>query len=684
MAAPDSALDEVRRPFLAANLWVPLLLILVACGAIAYEGFQVAKTLRQSVADAAKAQGQATAREIGGLLTREHERLAAFVVEKEADIRLILRSPDDWPVVEGLQTSLKRMFRGSLAFTVTDAEGHPLFEDFEGLVGPICEAAMRDFARPRSGPSDAQALPPIHPVPEAYHFDLITPWTLENGESGLFFVSMSPDRIAELIAAAEVASGSRILLVNRNDPSLIEVSANGARDRLGSMIRLPEEELVEGHYAIDLPDTHWRLLVLPDGQFLQAELRHVYLTVGALIASLLLISVTLLYLIRRFEARNSTLFMRSLQSSVSRQRAILQSMVDGMVTIDSSGRIHDVNNAVTRLFGYEPRELIGSNVRVLMPEPDHSAHDGYLRHYLDTGESKILGKGREVVARRKDGSVFPALLTLGESMEDGERMFVGILHDMTAYNAAQRKIIAQAIEIRRSSEELDEISKIAADNLHRPLQRIASLGEALRASQHDALGGNEKEQLKTLSDEARGVSEIAKGLADYTRAGHRKTVGPVELDAVLEEVRRDLLGLIQSSGAELKIGPLGTVLCDRTQLRQLFWNLVENAIKFRDPARPLVVEVRRAGSGETAADEPGMLTIMVRDNGLGIPEDEVGRVFEAFHRVPGREGRPGTGLGLSFCRKIVEGAGGRIRLNSREGEGSEFLVTLPLAGSQGS
>jgi signal transduction histidine kinase len=176
------------------------------------------------------------------------------------------------------------------------------------------------------------------------------------------------------------------------------------------------------------------------------------------------------------------------------------------------------------------------------------------------------------------------------------------------------------------------------------------------------------------------MSEIAKGLADYTRAGHKKAVRPVELDEVLGEVRNDLASQIAATGAELTIGPLGRVMCDRTQLRQLFWNLVENAIKFRDPSRTPAISVERADDSES---EPGMLTIRVRDNGLGIPAEETDRVFEAFHRVAGREGYPGAGLGLSFARKIVEGAGGGIRLESREGEGSEFEVSLPQAGDAG-
>lgn len=680
MSPPSGVLGESRRPFLVSNLWVPLLLILVACAAVVYYGHQVARSLGQSVAADARASGRAVAHEINGFLDREHERLAAFVEEKQADIRKIVAHPDDWVVIEALQGSVRRLFRGAFAFTVTGSEGAPLFEDFDGLVGPVCEAAMRQFIQTAEFGRDTYDLPPIHPVPGAYHFDLITPWQLESGASGLFFVSMAPDRIAELLAAAEEASGSRFLLVKRDDPTLIEITAAGARDVLPGGMRIGADALPPEHYATDLPGTHWRLLVIPDREALAASVSEVYQKVAVLVLALLGISAALLLVIRRFEQRNSTLFLRSLQSSVARQRAILQSMVDGMVTIDAQGTILHVNTAITRLFGYETKEMIGNNVRMLMPEPHRSAHDGYLRHHLETGESKILGKGREVMARRKDGSLFPILLTLGESFEGDEHIFVGILHDLSASRDAQRKIASQAMVIERSRHELEEISQIASKDLQAPLQRIASLGEALGAVQSTMLSGSERAQLKSLTAEVRGMSELVKGLADYTKVDRQPAAQSVDLDEILAEVQQDLAGLIASSGATVSVEPLGRARGSHKQLRQVFWNLLDNALKFRDPARAPEIRVSLAAADERPADAAdGAVVVLVRDNGIGIPEDQREAVFEAFRRLHPSDAYRGMGLGLSFCRKIVEGLGGRIDVAVATGEGSTFRVALPRA-----
>jgi len=681
MSTASGALQKAGRPFVSSNLWVPLLLVVFACAAIVYYGYEVASTLKASVASNARAQGQATAHEITAFLGREQERVRAFVAENEDEVRKILAYPDNWSAIDAVQVSLKRMFRGALAFSVTGADGKPLFEDFDGLVGPVCQASMRDYVQSVRQLADDIEIPPIHPVPGAYHFDLISPWKLDGGESGLFFVSMSPGRIAEIVDAAERASGTRIVLVSRDDPSLIEVAAAGARDVLDDNFRLDVETLVPGHFSVDLPGTRWRLLVLPDGEALAAAVSRVYINVAALVLALLLISAALSLVIRRFEQRNSSLFMRSLQSSVSRQRAILQSMVDGMVTINAQGEIHHVNNAITRLFGYEPKELIGANVRILMPEPDSSAHDGYLRNYLETGESKILGFGREVMARRKDGSLFPVLLTLGESVEGEERIFVGILHDMSDYQDAQRMIREQSLAIERSNQELDEISQIASKDLQLPLQRIKSFGESLESEFASSLTGSKKAQLRELAEDARNMSEVVKGLVDYTRAEREPADRRVDLDSVLEDVQKDLASAIADTGASLSIGPLGQVSGNRKQLRQVFWNLIENALKFRDPARTPEISVSLDDNPASEPDAGGdQITVLVRDNGMGIEKDQLEAVFEAFHRLHPRDVYPGAGLGLSFCRKIVERLGGHISATSKPGEGSTFRVILPRAG----
>jgi signal transduction histidine kinase len=252
---------------------------------------------------------------------------------------------------------------------------------------------------------------------------------------------------------------------------------------------------------------------------------------------------------------------------------------------------------------------------------------------------------------------------------------------MSDYNNAQRKIVAQSLTIERSKQELEEIGQIASKDLQLPLQRIASLGASLESECSTLLSGTEKAQLKVLAEDARNMSEAVKGLVDYTRVEGEPTEQQVDLDSVLQDVERDLAAVIAETGASLSLAPLGQVLGNHKQLRQVFWNLIENALKFRDPARSPEISVAldedATSPEESAADQ---ITVLVRDNGMGIAEDQLDSIFEAFHRVHPRDSYPGAGLGLSFCRKIVERLGGHISASSRLGEGSTFRVTLPRAG----
>jgi signal transduction histidine kinase len=235
--------------------------------------------------------------------------------------------------------------------------------------------------------------------------------------------------------------------------------------------------------------------------------------------------------------------------------------------------------------------------------------------------------------------------------------------------------------IERSRQELDEISQVASKDLQVPLQRIAVLGELLGSETSGGMDGNRRAQLKTLTDEARDMSELAKGLADFAHVERAPVNERVDLDEVMREVRQDLAAQTEKAGAKIVVEPLGIVLGNAGQLRQVFWNLIDNALKFRDPGRPPQIHIAL----EETADRPGGpvpdgVTVWVEDNGIGIPEDQLDAVFQAFRRLHPRETYPGMGLGLSFCRKIVEGLDGTIAVDSRLGEGSRFRVTLRRAG----
>lgn len=678
-------LDGAHRPYFGAGFLVPLGLILVACGAIFHYGHQVAASIERGANDSAAAQGAATAREIGAFLRREHERLGAFVDEKRDAIAGIIASPDDWHAIAAMQASVKRFFPGAFAFTVTDGVGMPVFEDFDGLVGDACRQSLQDYAESTDRGEVPTPVPPVHPIPDAYHFDLITRLDIPGASRGLFFVSLRPGRIAELISAAEQASGMAMWLVKRTDPTLIEISGQGARDRLTGGMRLDPATWDRPHFAVDIPGTHWRLVALPDLAMLDASVAAVYAKVGLLAAALLSISIALLFMIRRAERRDNRLFLSSLQASLGRQRAILQSMADALVAVDGQGRILDANNAVAATFGYPARDVIGRDLTLLVPGARVSRDATGVQVAVGRNAHGQRAGAVEVTGRRRDGEPFPALLTVGESDEGGRPIFVCILHDLSDVRAAERKIDAQARTIRRSFHELEAITRPASNDIELPLRRMAALGESLGDGQRGALARYASLQFDRFAGDWGRADPIehprGQGPGDAPE-GFSASV-EVDLDETVRDVATDFSEKLAQVGGELTWSDLPSVVGDPRALRQLFWNLLDNAIKFRDSTRPLRIVV--AGSAPSAGRPGDVSTVVVsvRDNGIGFDPADGATVFEPFARLHPRGRYPGNGLGLFFCRRIVNGMGGTLTASSVPGEGSQFQVVLPALAPTG-
>ncbi len=226
-------------------------------------------------------------------------------------------------------------------------------------------------------------------------------------------------------------------------------------------------------------------------------------------------------------------------------------------------------------------------------------------------------------------------------------------------------------EVKRSNERLDHFASIASHDLREPLRMISSYLDLIEDRHADDLDSDGKEFLEYAIDGAERMTEMIDGLLAYSRI---ETQGdlfePVDLDAVLADVRDDLQFRIDEYDAEITTESLPHVRGDATQLRQLFQNLLSNAIEYSDD--PPRVDV-------TAAERDSEWAILVRDEGVGIDPDDQERVFELFQRLHTVDESPGSGIGLAFCRRIVDRHGGTIRVDSEPGEGSTFSVTFPKA-----
>jgi two-component system sensor kinase FixL len=366
----------------------------------------------------------------------------------------------------------------------------------------------------------------------------------------------------------------------------------------------------------------------------------------------------------------------ALRESEGRLRAIVETAVDGIITIDADGRVTSFNPSAVRLFGYEPDEVIGRNVKMLMPDPYHDEHDSYLKNYRDTGVKRIIGIGREVVGRRKDGTRFPMDLAVSETvLGGGRRVFTGIVRDITERKAAEAALTRQAEELARSNVELERFAYVAAHDLQEPMRTVQSFGQLLRRACGDALPADAREYLDFISGGVRRMQALIHDLLAYSRVSSQGAAfAAADCADICARVLENLTASVRASGAEVVVGPLPVVVGDATQLGQVFQNLLVNAIKFHGPSAPRV--------RVSAAEAPHEWVFSVADNGIGIAPEYFDRIFVIFQRLHTIEEYGGTGIGLAICKKIVERHGGRIWVESAVGAGSTFHFSIPKRARQ--
>lgn len=361
-----------------------------------------------------------------------------------------------------------------------------------------------------------------------------------------------------------------------------------------------------------------------------------------------------------------------LRASEAFSRAIFETAVEGIVTTDERGQILSVNAAALRTFGYERSELVGANVRALMPEPYRGEHDTYMQNYLRTGQARIIGIGREAVGQRKDGSVFPLRLALVDVKQEQGRFFTGFVEDISEAKAREAREQQYLEELKRSNAELEQFAYVASHDLQEPLRMVASFVQLLERRYQGRLDKDADEFIAFAVDGATRMQALIRDLLAYSRVGSRgRPLQPVACESVLAAVLDNLRIAIEDSAAQVRHDPLPVVLGDESQLIQLFQNLIGNAIKFRTEAPPQV---------DIAASLEGVFWhFRFSDNGIGIDPEYADRIFVIFQRLHPADAYPGTGIGLSVCKKIVERHGGRIWVESSQGHGASFHFTLKAA-----
>jgi len=367
-----------------------------------------------------------------------------------------------------------------------------------------------------------------------------------------------------------------------------------------------------------------------------------------------------------------------LRRSEEQVRAVFENLVDGIVTIDERGRIERANPAVERIFGYTPQELAGRNVSVLMPPDTANMHDTFLSNYMAGGEAKIIGKGRELIGRRKDGSEFPLYLAVGEMFHGDRRAFTGIPRDVSEEHRARREIEA-AMELAENANlaKSDFLSAMSHE-LRTPMNAILGFGQLLDEDPRAPLKGDQTrfvaqilkngDHLLKLIDEVLDLSKVESGNIVI----NSEIVAPTD---VLEACVLAAESLAREDGItvidETDTVPLPLLEVDPVRMKQVLLNLISNAVKYNRPEGSVTL---------TAEIRDDVLRISVADTGYGIPEERWGDIFVPFNRLDaGQSNIEGTGIGLTLAKRLVEYMSGRIGFDSAIDRGTTFWVDFPCA-----
>lgn len=376
--------------------------------------------------------------------------------------------------------------------------------------------------------------------------------------------------------------------------------------------------------------------------------------------------------LQRAHAR-ADLMYQDLMAREAYLKSILDTVPDAMVVIDESGVMHSFSLAAERLFGHKAPEMIGKNVKILMPQPYKDRHDEYLSRYLTTGERRIIGIGRVVVGRRKDGSTFPMELAVGEMKSKQRRFFTGFIRDLSERQNTEARLQELQTELVHVSR-LTALGEMASTLAHELNQPLAAISNYLKGSLRLLPETKDERTLKLenaidkASDQALRAGDIIRRLRDFVSRGESER-RPEDLRKLIEEASALALVGAKEKGVrvEFSFDPgIDRVLADRVQIQQVLLNLIRNSMDAMTDSerRELLISAEK--------DDDAMVKIRVSDTGSGISPDLMDRLFQPFVTTKVH----GMGVGLSISRTIIDAHGGRIWAEPRPGGGTTFNFTL--------
>jgi two-component system sensor histidine kinase/response regulator len=434
--------------------------------------------------------------------------------------------------------------------------------------------------------------------------------------------------------------------------------------------------------AIFVPNGHSETLY----QGLRPNILAILIALGVLIMTILVVAsafaARLLETSRRLEreATQRKGAERAARAEQGRLQAIFDTVLEGIVLIGRDGRIRHWSPSAERIFQYTAEEVLGRNVAMLTDGITSSAHDRYINRYRETGEARIIGIGREVMGRRKDGTLVPLELSVAETRTDEDIFYTGVLRDITQ----RKKIETELIEARQLADQANQAkSDFLANMSHEirtPLNAVIGMTHLLRAS---GLKQRQDEHAQRIEAAGRQLLGIVNDILDFSKV----EAGKLDIESLpfdLEDVLRDVSAMVgqrtASKGLEFLLDiepsvPMALV-GDPLRLNQILSNFANNAVKFTEQGE-VALSIRVLEDGEDSV----LLRFAVHDTGIGMTAEQTERLFQSFHQADASITRRygGTGLGLAICKRLAELMGGAVGVDSTVGQGSTFWFEAPWA-----
>lgn len=374
--------------------------------------------------------------------------------------------------------------------------------------------------------------------------------------------------------------------------------------------------------------------------------------------------------------------------------ALLDAAVDAIAVIDEQGILTRVNSALCQLFGYEPQELLGKNVKVLMTDADRHSHDDYIQRYLRSGEKRIIGRGRETVGERKSGESFPLYLSVGHVTEAANAGFVGIMRDLTSQRDRDSAIARTEMEIRQLRERLVHVARVStlgemvtgiAHEVNQPLTVIATYAQGCQRLIDGGLTDPSEllEALGTIAGQAERAATVISRIRNFAK---KTEIAEIDCDCaeILAEVitLADVYARDENAEVVLTYDPNSQLMVhvDPIQVQQITLNMINNAIESMrgvDGHKRVTVDIKRG--------DDNMVVVSVKDRGEGIAASVADNLFDTFFTTKA----DGMGIGLAICKSLLEAHGGKISATnnkdlpgSNDEPGATFAFTLPAAVKQ--